>query len=262
MTKTWLCCILPYVPWTPLHPTISPTLKKKRICYSFILLVCHISMVTSQKHHYTNKPTSQYSFIIAYMLQYLWHGRVPTKMWSECPFPPPPPPPPPPWQPSSKRHARRAFNSHENAWLVTSDPVTTTRLPPPTSFRENCFCVSLTRRLFVKVWPRHHNLVEQWLPRIPGALWCRERHWEFWACWKLSCLWYDFSQQNRDQSLKKLLSIIMSTKLNKILLYFIMFSKSFYKGLPITRIMPNLCLIRIWYGGSSTSILFVADKQK
>ena len=24
-------------------------------------------MVTSQKHHYTNKPTSQYSFIIAYV---------------------------------------------------------------------------------------------------------------------------------------------------------------------------------------------------
>ena len=78
MTKKLLCCILPHVPWAPLHPTISPSLKRKRICYSFILfkIVCHFLMVTSQKHHYTNKPTSQYSFIIAYMLQYLWHGRV------------------------------------------------------------------------------------------------------------------------------------------------------------------------------------------
>ena len=69
MTKKLLCCILPHVPWAPLHPTISPSLKRKRICYSFILfkIVCHFSMVTSQKHHYTNKPTSQYSFIIAYV---------------------------------------------------------------------------------------------------------------------------------------------------------------------------------------------------
>ena len=50
MTKKLLCCILP-------HVTISPSLKRKRICYSFILfkIVCHFSMVTSQKHHYTNK---------------------------------------------------------------------------------------------------------------------------------------------------------------------------------------------------------------
>ena len=69
MTKKLLCCILPHVPWAPLHPTISPSLKRKRICYSFILfkMVCHFLMVTSQKHHYTNKPTSQYSFIIAYV---------------------------------------------------------------------------------------------------------------------------------------------------------------------------------------------------
>ena len=69
MTKKWLRCILPHVPWAPLHQTISPSLKRKRICYSFILfkIVCHFSMVTSQKHHYTNKPTSQYSFIIAYV---------------------------------------------------------------------------------------------------------------------------------------------------------------------------------------------------
>ena len=43
--------------------------KERGLCYSFILfnIVCHFSMVTSQKHHYTNKPTSQYSFIIAYV---------------------------------------------------------------------------------------------------------------------------------------------------------------------------------------------------
>ena len=37
------------------------------ICYSFILF--KIFNVTSEKHHYTksNKPTSQYSFIIAYV---------------------------------------------------------------------------------------------------------------------------------------------------------------------------------------------------
>ena len=69
MTNKLLCCILPHVPWAPLHPTISPSLKRKRICYSFSLfkIVCHFSMVTSQEHHYTNKPTSQYSFIIAYV---------------------------------------------------------------------------------------------------------------------------------------------------------------------------------------------------
>ena len=58
MTKNLLCCILPHVPWAPLQPS----LKRKRICYSFILfkIVCHFSMVTSQEHHYTNKPISQY----------------------------------------------------------------------------------------------------------------------------------------------------------------------------------------------------------
>ena len=69
MTTKILRCILPHVPWVPLHPTISPSLKRKRICYSFILfkIVCPFSMVTSQKHHYTNKPTSQVSFMIAYV---------------------------------------------------------------------------------------------------------------------------------------------------------------------------------------------------
>ena len=77
MTKKLLCCILPHVPWAPLHPTISPSLKRKRICYSFILfkIVCYFSMVTSQKHHYT---TSLHLNIhsLLHMLQYLWHGRV------------------------------------------------------------------------------------------------------------------------------------------------------------------------------------------
>ena len=36
MTKQLLCCILPHVPWAPLHPTISPSLKRKRICYAIL----------------------------------------------------------------------------------------------------------------------------------------------------------------------------------------------------------------------------------
>ena len=36
--KTYSCCILTPMPWARLHPTISPSLKRKRIiCYSFIL---------------------------------------------------------------------------------------------------------------------------------------------------------------------------------------------------------------------------------
>ena len=78
MTKTLLCCISPHVPWAPLHPTISSSLKRKRICYSFILfkIVCHFSMVTSQKHHYTNKPIYLNIHSLLRILQYLWHGRV------------------------------------------------------------------------------------------------------------------------------------------------------------------------------------------
>ena len=51
MTQKLLCCILPNVPWAPLHPTISPSLKRKKICYSIILckIVCNFSMVISQK---------------------------------------------------------------------------------------------------------------------------------------------------------------------------------------------------------------------
>ena len=54
-------CILTPMHWARLHPTISPSLKIKRICYSFILskLVYHFTMVTLQKHHYTNNPTTK-----------------------------------------------------------------------------------------------------------------------------------------------------------------------------------------------------------
>ena len=77
MTKKW-CCMLPHVPWAPLHLMISPSLKRKRICYSFILfkIVCHFSMVTSQKHHYTQTSLHLNIHSLLRMLQYLWHGRV------------------------------------------------------------------------------------------------------------------------------------------------------------------------------------------
>ena len=60
-----------FYPMCPGRPCIRRSLrlwKERGLCYSFILfkILCHFSMVTSQKHHYTNKPTSQYSFIIAY----------------------------------------------------------------------------------------------------------------------------------------------------------------------------------------------------
>ena len=67
--KTYSHCILTPMPWARLHPTISPSLKRKRICYSFILckLVYHFTMVTLQKHHYTNNPTTKNTFIIAHV---------------------------------------------------------------------------------------------------------------------------------------------------------------------------------------------------
>ena len=67
--KIYSCCILTPMPWARLHPTISPSLKRKRICYSFILskLVYHFTMVTLQKHHYTNNPTTKNTFIIAHV---------------------------------------------------------------------------------------------------------------------------------------------------------------------------------------------------
>ena len=67
--KTYSCCILTPMPWARLHPTISPSLKRKRICYSFILskLVYHLTMVTLQKHRYTNNPTTKNTFIIAHV---------------------------------------------------------------------------------------------------------------------------------------------------------------------------------------------------
>ena len=57
------------MPWARLHLTISPSLKRKRICYSFILskLVYHFTMVTLQKHHYTNNPITKTTFIIAHV---------------------------------------------------------------------------------------------------------------------------------------------------------------------------------------------------
>ena len=63
------CCSLTPMPWARLHPTISPSLKRTRICYSFILskLVYHFTMVTLQKHHYTNNPTTKNTFIIAHV---------------------------------------------------------------------------------------------------------------------------------------------------------------------------------------------------
>ena len=73
MAKTYSCCILTPMPWAHLHPTISPgpSLKRKRIilCYSFILskLVYQFTMVTLQKHHYTNNPTTKNTFIIAHV---------------------------------------------------------------------------------------------------------------------------------------------------------------------------------------------------
>ena len=85
MTKKLLCCILPRVPWAPLHPTISPSLKRKRICHSFILfqIVCNFSMVTSFFNGYFTKTSlHKQAYIhlnihsLLRMLQYLWHGRV------------------------------------------------------------------------------------------------------------------------------------------------------------------------------------------
>ena len=78
MMKKWLCCILPHVPWAPLHPTISPSLKRKRIkCYSFIYLrwfvifqwFLHKNIITQ-----TSKHLNIHSLLR--VLQYLWHGRV------------------------------------------------------------------------------------------------------------------------------------------------------------------------------------------
>ena len=74
------CCILAPLSWARLHLTIFPPLKRKRICYSFILckIVCHFPMVTSQRHHYTNKPIQLniHVHLLLLMLQYLWPRRV------------------------------------------------------------------------------------------------------------------------------------------------------------------------------------------
>ena len=77
MTKKLLCCILPHVPWAPLHPTICPSLKRKRICSSFILFkaVCHFQWLL---HRNIITQTSLHLNIhsLLRMLQYLWPVRV------------------------------------------------------------------------------------------------------------------------------------------------------------------------------------------
>ena len=56
--KTYSCRILTPMPWARLHPTISPSLKRKRISK----LVYHFTI-----HHYTNNPTTKNTFIIAHV---------------------------------------------------------------------------------------------------------------------------------------------------------------------------------------------------
>ena len=62
----------PHVPWAPLHPTISPSLKRKRICYSFILfkVLCHFPMVHRNIITQTSLHLNIHSLLR--MLQYLW----------------------------------------------------------------------------------------------------------------------------------------------------------------------------------------------
>ena len=78
--KTYSCRIWTPMPWARLHPTISPSLKRKRIIMLFFhsvsKLVYHFTMVTLQKHHYTNNPIQLKIHSLLRMLQYLWHGRV------------------------------------------------------------------------------------------------------------------------------------------------------------------------------------------
>ena len=65
------------MPWAPLHPTISPSLKRKRICYSFILfkIVCHFQWLL-HKNIITQTSLHLNIYSLLRMLQYLWHGRV------------------------------------------------------------------------------------------------------------------------------------------------------------------------------------------
>ena len=53
----------------PASDDLSIFEKKEDICYSFILskLVYHFAMVTLQKHHYMNNPTTKNTFIIAHV---------------------------------------------------------------------------------------------------------------------------------------------------------------------------------------------------
>ena len=77
MAKTYSCRILTPMPWARLHPTISPSLKRKRICYSFILskLVYHLQWLLC-KNIITRTTLQLKIHSLLRMLQYLWHGRV------------------------------------------------------------------------------------------------------------------------------------------------------------------------------------------
>ena len=71
MTKKLLCCILPHVPWAPLHPTISPSLKKEdMLFFQFVIFqwLLHKNIITQTSLH-----LNIHSLLC--MLQYLWHGR-------------------------------------------------------------------------------------------------------------------------------------------------------------------------------------------
>ena len=76
VTKKLLCCILPHVPWAPLHPTISPSLKRKRICYSFILCYSFIFQWLLHKNIITQTSLHLNIHSLLRMLQYLWPVRV------------------------------------------------------------------------------------------------------------------------------------------------------------------------------------------
>ena len=79
LAKTVSCCFvvsLPCLPWTWLHWTISPPLKRKTTIYflSFSLykLVCQFLNISLHKYHYTNSPTTKNAMpcIIVYLVIY------------------------------------------------------------------------------------------------------------------------------------------------------------------------------------------------
>ena len=67
--KLFMLYFNPYALGAPASDDLSVFEKKEDICYSFILskLVYHFTMVTLQKHHYTNNPTTKNTFIIAHV---------------------------------------------------------------------------------------------------------------------------------------------------------------------------------------------------